>query len=223
MRFPVLLTGALLLSTGSLAAQQPMGGMKDPDHSVAGGGQFPAGWHVRTERNAALANVKFVAMGDGFHATMGPAAIMWRDADTASGNYHTVATFTQTKAPMHPEAYGLIIGGKNLDGDAQSYTYLIVRGTGEFSIWRRAGYANKPTAVVPWTANAAVHKADADGKATNELAVLIKNGKASFTVNGTEVYSADASTVDAAGIVGYRVNHNLDVHLSAIGIHKISN
>lgn len=221
MRFPALLTGALLLSTGALAAQQPMGGMSDPDHSVAGGGQFPAGWHVRTERNAALANVKFVAMGNDFHATMGPAAIMWRDADTASGNYHTVATFTQTKAPMHPEAYGLIIGGKNLDGDAQSYTYLIVRGTGEFSIWRRAGYANKPTAVVPWTANAAVHKADADGKATNELAVLVENGKASFTVNGTEVYSADASTIDAAGIVGYRVNHNLDVHLSAIGIHKL--
>jgi len=27
--------------------------------------------------------------------------------------------------------------------------------------------------------------------------------------------------VDASGVIGYRVNHNLDVHLSAIGIHHI--
>lgn len=206
---------ALVLVSGGLAAQQG-----DPDRSVQGGGVFPEGWNVRTERNAPTATVKFVAMGGGYHATMGPAAIMWRDADVASGNYHTVATFTQTKAPMHPEAYGLIVGGKHLADSAQSYTYLIVRGTGEFSIWRRAGYANKPTAVVPWTANAAVHKADSAGAATNELAVQIKDGKASFTVNGTEVFSTAAANVDAAGIVGYRVNHNLDVHLSAIGIHK---
>lgn len=207
---------ALVLVSGGLAAQQG-----DPDRSVQGGGVFPEGWNVRTERNAPTATVKFVAMGGGYHATMGPAAIMWRDADVASGNYHTVATFTQTKAPMHPEAYGLIVGGKHLADSAQSYTYLIVRGTGEFSIWRRAGYANKPTAVVPWTANAAVHRADSAGAATNELAVQIKDGKASFTVNGTEVFSTAAANVDAAGIVGYRVNHNLDVHLSAIGIHKL--
>ena len=209
-------SAALLLVGGGLAAQQ-----SDPDRSVAGGGVFPAGWNVRTERNAPAAQVKFLAMGGGFHATMGPAAIMWRDADVATGNYHTVATFSQTKAPAHPEAYGLIIGGQHLADSAQSYTYFLVRGQGEYSIRRRAGYANRPTAVVEWTANAAVHKADSAGAATNELAVLIKDGKASFTVNGTEVYSTAAANVDASGIVGYRVNHNLDVHLSAIGIHKL--
>lgn len=207
----------LLLVCSGLAAQQ-----NDPDRSVQGGGVFPSGWNVRTERNAPLGMVKFIAMGGGYHATMGPAAIMWREGDVATGNYHTVATFTQTKAPMHPEAYGLIFGGQHLADSTQSYSYFIVRGTGEFSIWRRSGYANKPTAVAPWTANAAVHKADSAGAATNELAVQIKDGKATFTVNGTEVYSTDAANVDAAGIVGYRVNHNLDVHLSAIGIHKLS-
>ena len=66
-----------------------------------------------------------------------------------------------------------------------------------------------------------VNKADSAGKATNELAVLFKGGKASFTVNGKEVYNTDASNVDASGVIGYRVNHNLDVHLSAIGIHPL--
>ena len=218
MRHLGIVAAALALAAGTISAQQPM---SDPDHTVAGGGQFPAGWHVRTENNAPAANVKFVAMGPGFHTTMGPAAIFWRDADMASGNYHTVATFTQTKAPMHPEAYGLIFGGQHLADSAQSYTYFIVRGDGKYSIRRRAGYTSRPTAIVEWTANDAVNKADSTGKATNELAVKVSDGKVSFTVNGKEVYSTDAAKVDAAGIVGYRVNHNLDVHLSAIGIHKL--
>jgi hypothetical protein len=209
----------LLLVSGRLAGQQAPA--HDPDQAVAGGGVFPSGWQVRTERNAPLGLVKFIAMGGGYHATMGPAAIMWRDADVATGNYHTVATFTQTKAPMHPEAYGLIFGGQHLADSAQSYTYFLVRGDGSFSIRRRAGFANKPTAIVEWTPNAAVHKADSTGAATNEVAVLVNDGKVSFTVNGTEVYSTTPDKVDAAGIVGYRVNHNLDVHLSAIGIHKL--
>jgi len=215
-----LVVAMLLLATGApLAAQQMPAG--DPDRTVEGGGVFPSGWQVRTERSAPATLVKFIAMGSGFHATMGPAAIMWRDGDVASGNYHTVATFTQTKAPMHPEAYGLIFGGQHLADSAQAYTYFLVRGDGNFSIRRRAGYANKPTAIMEWTPNAAVHKADSSGAATNELAVLVKDGKVSFTINGTEVYSTTPDKVDAAGIVGYRVNHNLDVHLSAIGIHKV--
>jgi len=48
----------------------------------------------------------------------------------------------------------------------------------------------------------------------------VKDGTVTFSVNGKVVYTAKASDVDVAGIVGYRVNHNLDVHLSAIGIHK---
>jgi hypothetical protein len=216
-RTALAIAASLLAAGGSLAAQQ----MSDPDHTVAGGGVFPAGWHVRTENNAALTGVKFVAMGSGYHTTMGPAAIMWRDADVATANYHTVATFTQTKAPMHPEAYGLIFGGQDLAGAGQAYTYFLVRGDGRYSIRRRAGYANKPTAIVEWTASDAVHKADSTGAATNELAVLVRDSKVTFTVNGTEVYSTTADKVDAAGIVGYRVNHNLDVHLSAIAIHHL--
>src|SRR5438034_5131045 len=100
----------------------------DPDRTVAGGGTFPADWHVRTETNrqtgqpAPLENVKFGAMGDGLHTTVGPAAIYWRDRDTISGNYHVVAKMTQTKNPAHPEAFGILIGGKNLADSGQTYT-----------------------------------------------------------------------------------------------------
>jgi hypothetical protein len=154
--------------------------------------------------------------------TVGPAAIYWRDADTASGNYHIIATFTQMQNPAHPESYGLILGGRNLADSGQSYTYFLVRAVdGMYSIRRRAGYAARPTAVVEWTAGDAVVKSDSTGKATNELSVQVRGGRVSFMVNGKEVYAADAAGLDTRGVVGYRVNHNLDVHLGPLGVHKL--
>ena len=221
-----LLTAAavflLFVPEGRLVAQA------DPDHPVAGGGVIPAGWHVRTETNrqtgqpASLENVKFTSMGDGLHTTVGPAAIYWRDRDTISGNYHVVAKMTQMKNPAHPEAFGIFIGGKSLADSGQTYTYFLVRPIdGMYSIRRRSSYATRPTAVVEWTPSDAVTKADTSGKATNELSVQVQSGKAKFMVNGKEVYTGDAANLDVNGVVGYRVNHNLDVHLGPLGIHKL--
>lgn len=219
-----LLTAAavfLLFAPETLAPQGT-----DPDRAVAGGGTFPAGWNVRTEPNrqtgqpAPLANVKFTSMGDGLHTTVGPAAIYWRDRDTVSGNYHVVAKLTQIKNPAHPEAFGIFIGGKNLADSAQTYTYLLVRPVdGMFSIRRRTGYTTRPTAIVEWTASDAVTKSDSTGNASNELSVEVRGGKAKYMINGKEVYTGDAAGLN--GVVGYRVNHNLDVHLGPLGIHKI--
>jgi hypothetical protein len=216
---------ALSLFTAGLAAQ----GNSDPDRTVAGGGTFPPGWRVRTETNrqtgqpAPLENVKFTSMGAAeLHTTVGPAAIYWRDRDTISGNYHVVAKMTQMKNPAHPEAFGILIGGKSLADSGQTYTYFLVRPIdGMYSIRRRASYTSRPTAVVEWTASDAVTKADTSGKAMNELSVEVRGGKAKFMVNGKEVYTGDAANLDVNGVVGYRVNHNLDVHLGALGIHKL--
>ena len=72
--------------------------------------------------------------------TSGPPGIYWRDADAVPGSFHTIATFTQTKAPTHPEAFGLFVAGKDLKGAGASYVYLIVRGDGMYSI-RQGGAA----------------------------------------------------------------------------------
>src|SRR5213075_254312 len=216
MRFWTAAAVFLLFVPPGLAAQA------DPDHPVAGGASIPAGWHVRTEPNrqtgqpASLDNVKFTSMGDGLHTTVGPAAIYWRDRDTISGNYHVVAKLSQMKNPAHREAFGIFIGGKNLADSGQAYTYFLVRPIdGMYSIRRRAGYASRPTAVVEWTASEAVTKADTSGRALNELSIQVQGGKAKFMVNGKEVYTADAASLEVNGVVGYRVNHNLDVHLGA--------
>ncbi|HEX9705885.1 MAG TPA: hypothetical protein VGA20_11610 [Gemmatimonadales bacterium] len=223
-----LLTAAALLT--SALPMERLAAQADPDRAVAGGGALPAGWRAQTDWSTranqapSLENVKFVAMGNGLHATMGPAAIFWRDADTVSGGYHVVASITQTKNPEHPEAYGILIGGRDLAGEGQAYTYFLVRGyDGKFSIRRRSGQKTRPTALVEWMSHDAVMKADtaAGGRATNELSILVQGGQVSFMVNGKEVHKADAKDVDTAGIVGYRVNHNLDVHLGPLGIHPM--
>jgi hypothetical protein len=207
----------LLLTVGlvaTLAAQND-----DPDRAVAGGGAMPAGWHVRTDGAAPLTNVKFVVMNPGQHVTLGPAAIFWRDADSASGNFAVEAKFWQFAAPRHREGYGLFIGGGDLTGSAQRYTYFIIAGVGQFLVKRRNGDS---TTVVSgsWSDHPAIVKQDGAGKAENTLRIQVAGGKVAFLVNGTQVYSTDASGLDTKGIVGYRVNHNLNVHLGPLAITR---
>ena len=201
----------IVVSAAPLMAQ----GANDPTHKVAGNTPLPAGWHGRTDRPSdKLSDAKFVTMGGGFHVTTGPAAIYWNAQHTVSGPFVATASLTQTKAPTHPEAYGLIFMGKALNSpEQQSYAYFIVRQDGKFMINHRAGA--EVHKIVPWTDNAAVHKADAAGKATNVLSVdASKPDSIRLSVNGTQVHAFPANQFGgAAGVVGLRVNHNLDVHV----------
>jgi hypothetical protein len=210
------LTAALLTLLAT-----PLAGQSDPDRAVAGGGTLPPGWAVRTDEKADTKNVKVVPMGEGLHVTLGPAIILYRETTRGTGPFHTLATFTQTKPSKHPEAYGLFFGGKNLDGDAQTYTYFLVRQDGSYLIKRREG-AKTSDISKGWTAHPAVKKPDAKGSATNLLEVdnKIDPSKVTFKVNGQDVYSTDAKGIDVDGVVGIRVNHNLDVHVEGFDVHR---
>jgi len=222
MRTFAIAVAGLGLAAGSLRAQ----GM-DPDKVVAGGGITVPGWTGRIDPQAAkggrkITEDKVVAMGSGFHVTSGPAAIYWNPANTASGNYTVTGSFTQTKAPTHAEAYGLFIGGKNLEAADQSYAYFVVRGDGKYLINHRANDSTVHK-LVDWTANPAVKAADANGKATNNLSIVVGADKISFLANGTEVSSMPRAQLDGmgqgtSGIAGVRVNHNLDVHIDGFAV-----
>lgn len=217
----LILTLALLVAASPLAAQNG----SDPDHAAAGGGDLPAGWHARLDRaDAKLSDLHFVTMGDGYHATTGPAAIFWNPRNAVSGEFSAHATFTQTKAPMHPEAYGLFIAGHDLDpaSTAPEYMYFLVRGDGKYMVRHRAANGDLHT-IVDWTDNAAIHKQDADGKATNALTVEGGAWGVRYRVNGTQVAewrTADVPFLKTAGEVGLRINHNLDVHVSGFGVTR---
>ena len=209
-------------ATTGLAAQA------DPDRAVAGGGTLPPGWHARTDGNRPLANVKFDSMSVGHHVTLGPATIFWRDADNAAGSYSVEAKFWQFPSDTHRdhrEGYGLLIGGSALQAAGQRYTYFLIRDDGMYLVKRRMG--DSTWAVTKgWIASDAVAKRDSSSgvEATNPLentlTIRVTSTDATFLVNGQIVYKANASDVDSKGIVGFRVNHNLNVHLGQLQITK---
>lgn len=200
---------ALLLTQGRVTTRSA--DAQDPDQSVAGG-SIAEGWAVRTDRGASLDGVKVVESQDGLDVTVGPAIVLYREADTASGNYEVSASLTQKRAPQHYEAYGLFIGGRDLQGDDQTYTYFLIRGDGKYLIKRRLG--ERTTTISRWTDHAAVNVPDEAGRATNTLAIAVADGRCSFRINGSEVASMTADELDTEGIAGLRVNHNLDVRVT---------
>ena len=206
------MVGLVALLTAPLLAQN----QADPDRTVTGGGTLPSGWKSRIDGAASMAGVKMKQMGGAVHFTTGPAGIYYKAGDNATGTYETHATFTQLEPAAHPEAYGLFIGGSDIEGAGQKYTYFLVRQDGKFLIKRRAG-ADTPI-VTNWTDNAAIKKADAAGKMANALAIEVGKDKVRFLVNGTEVSSAAPVQVDTAGIAGLRINHNLNVQVAGFSV-----
>ena len=194
----------------------------DPTNQVDGNG-LPAGWHARFDKaGTAPTSVKLVTMGDGFHVTSGPAALYWHDSMTVQdgANFRISADFAQSKAPTHPEAYGLFAGGKDVETAGGSYIYVIVRGDGKYSVKHRASDTEIHT-VRDWTDSPALKKQDADGKATNSVAIDAAADSIRALVNGTQVWSAPRSYIGGmGGTYGYRVNHNLDLHLTPITLTR---
>ncbi len=76
MRTATCIAAITLLGVTTLPAQE-----HDPDQGVAGGGTLPAGWAIRTDKGTNQDQVKFVAMGQGYHVTLGPRTIFYREAD----------------------------------------------------------------------------------------------------------------------------------------------
>jgi hypothetical protein len=211
MKKLILAIAAIVVAAIPLVAQDHQHAA-DPDKKMAGPGTLPSGWKGRLDSgDKTLAGVKAAQMGGGVHFMTGPAGIYYKPADKMTGAYEAHATFTQLVPADHPEAYGLFIGGANLDAAAQKYTYFIVRQDGKYMIKRRNG--NDTPTVIDWTDSTAIKKADSSGKMSNTLAIEVGKDKVRFLVNGTEVSSVDAAKVDTAGTAGLRVNHNLNLHV----------
>jgi hypothetical protein len=216
---------AIAAGTGDRAAnlqkiQEQCGGchmahrpQSDPDRAVKGG-KVPEGWSVRPDRGTAD-QINFTVAGDLYHFAMGPAGTFYRSDWTKSGDYEFSARLTQTKAPTHPISYGLMIGGSDLAGSNQTYTYFLVHNLGEYFIANREG-DKRPVAVVNWTANPAIVKQGTDGRQTNTLGIRVKGDDVIFMINGTEVTRLPKSKLHTDGMYAFRIGHNLDVDVDQV-------
>jgi hypothetical protein len=177
------------------------------------------GWEARLDFEADIDSVLgFMNMGSGVHVmTTGAGfAIFWQPDSMAEGDFSISATFTQMERSGHANAYGIFLGGSDLQGAGQQYSYFMLRQGGEFLIKKRMG-EDLPT-LVDWTANDAVNDLDANGSSTNMLTVEASGDTVRFLVNGTEVSTQPRSEVDTDGITGLRVTHLLNVHVSGLNL-----
>ena len=215
---PVVLALAL---AAPVAAQN-----QDPDRKVAGGGIAVDGWKGKIDARAAsqgrtINDSKFAESNKDLHLTIGPAAVYWKDSNSASGDYTVSATFKEAKPDAgHPHPYGIFIGGKDLDTDAPTLLYCTAYSNGNYLV--RGFNAGKVVTLTPRGAShASVNKAGADG-VTQTIAWTVNDGSASCSINGQQVASYDKAALANAlastdGIYGIRVSHNLDVVVSGFG------
>lgn len=177
------------------------------------------GWEARLDFEADIDSVLgFMNMGSGVHVTTTGAgfAIFWQPESMAEGDFSISATFTQMERSGHANAYGMFLGGSDLQGPNQQYTYFMLRQGGEFLIKKRMG-EDLPT-LVDWTANDAVNDLNDQGSSMNTLTVEASGDTVRFLVNGTEVSSQPRSDVDTDGTTGLRVTHLLNMHIDDLSL-----
>ena len=193
------------------------GGPPPPPRPIAGNGVEVPGWWARLDDvKEPMTGLKFAPMNGGLHATTGPNIIFWDPQQMAMGTYTVKASFSVTKQPSHEVSYGLFIGGENLDGDKQKYSYFLVRENGQFLIKKRNG-ASTSNVAGDWAPNPAI-TAMAGGSQKNELSIQVSKERVSFMVNGKEVASHPSTAIDTSGVVGLRVGHVLDIQIDGFAV-----
>lgn len=181
------------------------------------------GWQLRGDRPTTdTSGLSFVEMRPGFHITTKAfAGILYHPEMTGRGTFEAIMKvyFFQPQSDHH-EAYGLFVGGKELEADDQRYVYFLLRNNGQFLIKTRHGATT--STVVPWTAHEAIKvrpaDAAADVTALNTLNIRATNDAVQFLVNGVVVATRPRSELAVDGIVGIRANHFLDLHVSEIEV-----
>jgi hypothetical protein len=189
--------------------------------------EFPAGWKYRldtqddgsTVGSDSLDTVWFVTMKPGWHIRVGkPRLIVYHPANTAEGTFTASTSLHLFDPGRRNEAYGLILGGRNLDTPDQSYLYFLIRRSGEFLIKQRTG--QDTSQLVGWTASDAIvpYTEETDGTASNILSVVVSDDEATFSINGQQVSSLPGGDLNTDGIVGLRFNHGINAHIESLSV-----
>lgn len=198
-----------------------------PDHPDEVNDQVPADWSVRLDRpdsevvigaDPESAGIYFVNMSPGWHVTTGPAAIFYHEGNRGSESYRIKSTIHLFDPGDRREGYGLFMGGNNLDGENQAYDYFLLRNSGEYLIKRRTG--SETSTIIDWTPHESIVKYENTEEASiaNTLEVDVTEDMVTFLINGQEVEQVPATDVATEGLVGLRINHALNVHVSEISV-----
>ena len=214
MRAIIATLAVAILTFGVTAAQQPA----PPKDLKAVTGAMPADWKARFDDvNAKPDSVNVATERDSLTITTGPGGVFYKPGMKAEKDYQLLATFSQLKPTVPPQAYGLFVAGADLDKDAPRYTALLIRADGKYQIVSRTGTRLKT--IVDWTV--AQQMADPKGvKTSNMLAIRGLQGAVHFFVGEKEVHQMSRAKLGPDGIAGVRVGPNLSVQVDALTVKK---
>ena len=181
--------------------------------------EFPGGWEVRFDREgSSMDDLYLVAMPPGLHVTTGPAVIAYHPDSVATGDFRIESETFLFDPEGRREAFGFFVGGTDLQGPGQRYTYFLLREGGEFLVKTRSGA--ETAEVQGWTAHPAIvsfgTKPEDAGTARNVLALEASGDELRFFVNGEQVWSGSRQGLATEGTFGIRVNHGLNLHVTTI-------
>jgi hypothetical protein len=214
-RFAMVSTALVLVAAAACQGDRASSGSEDtpppPPTSELG---LPTGWELRLDRPGEdPSGFEFTSREAGYHVRTGPAGILFNAALSVSDEFHAAATIVQTTPTQHGEAYGIFVGGNNLEGDTQSYLYFLIREDGKFLIKRRTGA--ETSSIQAWTEHAAIALRPEGGEApANTLRIDAGSETVAFSINGEEVARLPRAEADVDGVVGLRVNHGLDLSIT---------
>ncbi len=180
---------------------------------------FPEGWQIRFDRDGASRDdLYLVTMPPGMHITTGPALIAWHPDSVATGDYRIESETFLFDPGNRREAFGFFVGGADLQGSGQRYSYFLLREGGQFLVKTRDG--DGTATIQDWTSHPAVNsyatRDEGAATAKNVLALEAIGDELRFFVNGEEVWSGSRNGRATEGIFGLRVNHGLNLHVTTI-------
>jgi hypothetical protein len=192
-------------------------------------GQVSAGMQMRVDESTSAADpddvpdVTITPVANGFQVRTGPAAVLFDPANTATGNYTLKGTFRLNEVSSHPNYYGLVLGGRDLQGANQNYLYFLVAQNGAYLIKHRMGEMIHD--LVPSNTRHAAVAAMGRGApaSTNALEVRVGAANVDFVINGQVVNSTPRTSLAGAtdGIWGVRVNHVIpSVTVEGLGVTR---
>lgn len=223
LRTSAFMVAAVIAVVATVTGQRGM----DPDRKIEGGGIKAAGWMGIADQGKSVNDSKFEKQGEVYTLSVGPAATYWNPANTASGDYTVKATFTEAKMMSgHPHPMGLMIAGTKLGTPEQSYIYCTAYRDGSFIV--RGFNGSNVVNYMRKTPNAAIKKAaTADESVTQDVAWVVKGGRAECQVNGATVAGFDKAEIvgpgklaSTDGVYGIRVSHNMDLTVKDLKMTK---
>ncbi len=186
-------------------------------------GLTPIGWQTRFDATTVQpgdmhpvgGNASFVQMTPGFHVTTGPAGIYWHPDSTATGTFAVQSSiFICPTGGRDREGYGMFVGGQELRGAGQRYTYFLLRNDGRFLIKQRSG--DRTTTLADWTPLAAIKLATDKDAMQTDLRVEVGAESVVFSVNGTTEATVPRAQVLPDGVYGLRINHAVNAHVTKV-------